>query len=98
MHPGPPPLTWEPLLMHAAPLASRTGQAADLEITPAPPTPAQEKRLLDQIGEGFRAVTPALILTGLFIGLASGAGSTIGNALGTVLVDRFMPAKRRRKE
>ena len=91
MHPGPHPIPWQPLF-------ATTGQVDVLDENgaPAPPTPAQEKRLLDQIGEGFRAVTPALILTGLFIGLASGAGSTVGNAVGTIIVDRFMPSKKRR--
>ena len=69
--------------------AARTGQIAP---TPAP-TPEerrQNQRFIDSLAEGFRQVTPALVLTGLVIGLASGAGSTIGTALGTVFVDRFM--------
>lgn len=86
------------------PLASfpRTGQ---LEPQPQPQaqlqlprqtlleTPAEQRRLLDQLGTAFREITPALILTGIAIGIASGLGSTIGTAVGTIVVERFMTPK-----
>lgn len=45
--------------------------------------------LLAEFREGFRQITPALILTGIAIGIASGLGSTVGTAVGTYFVGRF---------
>lgn len=89
---------WQSLLSTPAFALARVGQDGTVEPVepPAPPpTPqekAQEKRLLAQISEGFRQITPALIFTGIFTGLALGVGSTIGTALGAMFVDRFLPA------
>lgn len=65
-----------------------------------PPTPeqrAQQKQLFAEWREGFKQITPALILTGIAIGIASGAGSTIGAAIGTYLLQRFSPGRRDRR-
>lgn len=64
---------------------------------PAPPLPPlrtlveQEKSraILDEFREGFKAITPELIATGLVIGILSGAGSTIGAVIGTFIVQAF---------
>ena len=75
-------------------LNPRTGQ-----LDPIPPsqTPTQaqiQEQAADRWRAGFSEVTPALILTGLFIGIASGLGSTVGTALGALIVDRFVPPPR----
>ena len=84
---------------------ARVGQfrppaAPPTPLEPAPPTPLekerQNQRFLDQIAAGFREITPALVLTGLVIGIASGAGSVIGTALGTIFVDRVIYRRQRR--
>ena len=86
---------------------SHVGQAVPIPSQPAQPsapgplrTLAQEtqqarsRELLDEFREGFKAITPELIATGLVIGVLSGVGSTIGAAIGTFLVQALNPASR----
>lgn len=88
-------MSYWPPLVHAMTMTHVGQQAAPL----APATSEerqQNQRFVDQLAEGFKQITPALVLTGLVIGLASGAGSTIGTALGTVFVKRFVSPRRSR--
>ena len=76
-------------------LNPRTGQLDPIPPSQTPTQAQMEEQAVDRWRAGFSEVTPALILTGLFIGLASGLGSTVGTALGTLIVNRFVPPSRR---
>ena len=88
--------TWTPHAYYFAP--PRAGQ---IEPAPPPPPPTplepqkqeqlREQRVLDQIASGFREITWGLIATGIAIGFAS----AVGNALGTLLVDKYVRPKGR---
>lgn len=79
---------------------TRTGQLPPLERAPlearAPvpigygETTAQRQQIVDQVSAAFRELTFPLIVGAIGIGIATGIGSTVGTALGALIVERFM--------
>lgn len=77
-----------------APALSTLASQIPLPSYVAPFTTVQEPPIVTEIRQGFKSVTWTLILTGVAIGLTSGFASTVGTALGTVVVRRFGHVRR----